>query len=57
MIRDPISCKSADAEWMSDYLELADTLVEGVQAVRRAGETYLPKFVDEDSQSYNFRLN
>ncbi len=54
--RDPVDKCSPDSEFMSEYWELADTLIDGTNAIRLAGEKYLPKFPDEDADSYKYRL-
>lgn len=56
MQRDPVDKLSDDAACMSEYYDLAETLVDGVNAMRSAGEKYLPKFADEDDASYKYRL-
>lgn len=53
---DPMMKRSPDSASMLDYWNLTDTLVDGIDAVRKAGEDYLPKFVDEDDAAYRFRL-
>lgn len=41
---------------MSDYWRQVDTIIDGIAAMRRAGETYLPKFPHESADDYKFRL-
>lgn len=55
--KDVIEEESADMEIMEDYWELADDLVGGICAVRKAGEKYLPRFPHETADNYKFRLN
>lgn len=48
--------RSPDSSAMLEYWDLTDTLVDGADCVRKAGEKYLPKFNDEDQSDYDFRL-
>jgi len=48
--------RSPDSAAMLDYWDQTDTIVDGVGAMRKAGEKYFPKFVDEDDKEYKFRL-
>lgn len=48
--------RSPDSAAMLDYWDLTDTLVDGHDAMKRAGTKYLPKFADEGDAEYNFRL-
>lgn len=48
--------RSPDSAAMLDYWDQTDAIVDGVKAMRKAGERYLPKFVDEDKAEYDFRL-
>lgn len=41
---------------MVEYWDLTDALIDGANAVRQAGEKYLPKFVDEGKEDYDYRL-
>lgn len=50
------STTSSDYDSMIDYWEKVDTLLGGVDALREAGQTYLPMFPDEPQALYNFRL-
>jgi len=47
--------RSADSAAMLEYWDLSDTLVDGINALRLAGDKYLPRFVDEDDTEYTFR--
>lgn len=49
--------RSSDSSAMLGYWDLADTLVDGIEAVRLAGEKYLPRFPAEENDNYKFRLN
>lgn len=53
---DRMLLRSADSGAMLRYWEQSDTLVDGIEAMRIAGETYLPRFPDEMSDDYKFRL-
>jgi hypothetical protein len=48
--------RSPDSAAMLDYWELTDNIVDGIGALRLAGERYMPKFVDEEQPDYDFRL-
>lgn len=48
--------RSPDSAAMLDYWDQTDTIVDGTKAMRKAGQKYLPKFVDEDDKEYDFRL-
>ena len=41
---------------MLPYWDLTDAIVDGIDALRLAGETFLPRFVDEPDKRYQFRL-
>lgn len=41
---------------MIPYWDKVDAIVGGITTMRAAGDTYLPKFVDEDASDYAFRL-
>lgn len=41
---------------LRDYWEMAEALMGGTAEMRRAGERYLPKWPNEDSESYRARL-
>lgn len=48
--------RSPDSAAMLSYWDLTDTLVDGIDAMRLAGEKYLPKFPAELTTNYQFRL-
>jgi hypothetical protein len=48
--------RSPDSAAMLEYWDLTDTLVDGINSLRLAGERYLPKFADEGSKEHQFRL-
>lgn len=54
--RDTMLERSADIAAMVPYWDLSDTLVDGIDAMRAAGEKYLPKFPAESKSEYDFRL-
>ena len=57
MIRkDSMLERAPDSEAMLQYWDLTDTLVDGIEALRLAGEKYLPRFPAEGSENYKFRL-
>lgn len=57
MIRkDSMLERAPDSEVMLQYWDLTDTLVDGIEALRLAGEKYLPKFPAENETNYKFRL-
>lgn len=56
MDRETIEKRDADSAAMLEYWDLADTLIAGAQAVRDAGEKYLPRFSDEPKSRYDDRL-
>lgn len=53
---DPMLRRSVDSAAMVEYWDLTDTIVDGIAALRLAGEKYLPKFMDEHADEYAFRL-
>lgn len=53
---DVIQARNADSLAMLDYWDLSDVLCDGYQAVRNAGEAYLPRFQSEDGDDYSERL-
>lgn len=53
---DAMLAYARDMAAMLDYWDLTDTIVDGVDAMRDAGEKFMPRFVDEDSTDYNNRL-
>jgi hypothetical protein len=48
--------RSPDSAAMLDYWDLTDNIVDGIGALRLAGEKWMPKFVDEGDPEYKFRL-
>lgn len=55
MSNDPSNKLSAAAAMLED-IELIDDLLGGTKAMRAAGERHLPKFPQEEQDSYNSRL-
>lgn len=53
---DEILKRAPDSASMLEYWDLTDILVEGADAIRDAGDKYLPKFPDESKDQYDFRL-
>lgn len=54
--RDEIEAAAGDQAHMEKYWQLSDDLVNGIEAVREAGERYLPRFPHEPQEIYKFRL-
>lgn len=54
--RDP-SKTSADYNAQADFWRMAEDITIGASAVRKAGETYLPKFESEDAKDYKARVD
>lgn len=54
---DPYLKRGPDNAAMIGYFDKVDALVDGIEAMRLARETYLPMFSDEDSDGYKFRLS
>lgn len=54
MLEDP-SKPSPDWEAMRPYWEQVNTIIEGAEAMRTAGQKYLPKFNNESTEDYDFR--
>lgn len=54
--QDILLARSPDSAAMLEYWDLTDTLVDGINALRLAGERYLPKFTDEQDPDYQYRL-
>jgi len=48
--------RSPDSAAMLDYWDLTDNIVDGIGALRLAGEKWMPKFADEQDKDYQFRL-
>lgn len=55
-LHDVMLRRSVDSAAMLEYWDLTDTIVDGVNAMRLAGEAYLPKFTDEQDTDYQYRL-
>lgn len=53
----PLLVRSKDIASMVPYWDQVEAIVEGYEAVKSAGETFLPKFPDETKDDYNFRLS
>lgn len=41
---------------MVDYWDRTDAIVDGISAMREGGDLFLPRFTEEDSKEYEFRL-
>lgn len=54
---DPMLERSDDIADMVEYWDQTDAIVDGVKAMRLAGETFLPRFTEEDSEEFEFRLS
>ncbi len=48
--------RGRDIESMVAYWDQVDTIVEGYEAIKKAGSIYLPKFPDESDTDYALRL-
>lgn len=46
---------SSDYDSMLGYWDLADTILAGVDAMREAGVTFLPRFTEETEANYEYR--
>jgi len=53
---DTITKRSRDSAAMLPYWDKTDTVIGGIDALRLAGTTYLPKFPDETDREYQYRL-
>lgn len=53
---DPMLRRSKDSASMLDYWDKVDAIVDGIEAMRLAGDEYLPKFADEQPDEYKYRL-
>lgn len=49
--------RSDDLADMVEYWDQTDTIVDGIKAVRLLGDRFLPRFTEEDSQEFEFRLS
>jgi hypothetical protein len=54
--QDEMLKRSTDSAAMVEYWDLSDAIVDGLNAMKLAGEKYMPKFLDEDSDNYAQRL-
>lgn len=55
MAFDPFLKRSPDIAAMVPYWDKVDAIIDGIDAVRAAGEDFLPKFSDETTKEYEFR--
>lgn len=55
-ITDPFLARSKDSAAMLPYWDKVDAIVDGIEAMRLAGDIFLPKFVDEDTTQFEFRI-
>lgn len=55
-VGDPFLARSKDSAAMLPYWDRVDAIVDGIDAMRAAGDDFLPKFADEDEPDYKFRL-
>lgn len=53
---DGIDKRSLDSAAMVPYWDQVDTLIDGIDAMRKAGDKYLPRFIDEGDPEFTFRL-
>ena len=53
---DTMMQRSKDSASMVPYWNKVDAIIDGIEALRLAGEDYLPKFVDETPTEYAFRI-
>jgi len=53
---DEIMKRAPDMAAMLPYWDMTDDIVEGYDAVKAAGQKYLPKFVNEEKDDYDLRL-
>lgn len=54
---DPLLKRSSDIEAMVPYWDTTDAIVEGYDAIRKAGKDYLPMFAEEKEKDYDVRLS
>lgn len=57
MVDDSMLKRSPDQAHMLHYWNRADTVVDGIECVRAGREKFLPKFVEETTEEYDFRLS
>lgn len=55
VIPDPLTTRAKDSEAMVPYWDKVDAIIDGIDAMRNAGPTFLPKFVKEGPEAYAFR--
>lgn len=55
--RDKMLERSPASESMVPYWDKVDAIIDGIDAMRLAGDKYLPRFNDEESEDYKFRLS
>lgn len=53
---DPMLKRSPDSAAMVDYWDQTDAIIGGIKTMRLNGETFLPKFTDEEQHDYDYRL-
>lgn len=53
----PLLQRSKDIAFMLPYWDKVDPIIEGYDAVKRAGKSFLPMFNDESKSDYDIRLN
>ena len=54
---DDLLRRAPDIAEMLPYWDKVDAIIEGYDAVKKAGDDYLPKFENETNDAYNVRLN
>lgn len=52
---DPLTRRAKDSEAMVPYWDKVDAIIDGIDAMRAAGEMFLPKFTKEGADGYRFR--
>lgn len=52
---DPMTRRSVDSEAMVPYWEKVDTIIDGIDALRKAGKAYMPAFPNEPQPNYDHR--
>lgn len=55
MKKEELLTRSPDIESMVPYWEKVSDILDGVEAIKQAGEKYLPKFPRETNEDYSFR--
>jgi hypothetical protein len=53
---DPLLNRGSDSAHMLDYWNKTDAIIDGIDGMRASGDKYLPRFTDEDTREYEFRL-